>query len=208
MDNPYKLALSPNDPDFPPMITTTDIPGLLVYERETFEDDRGFFREAVELRDMERVLGKKINVTQWNHSSSRPNVIRGFHNEPWEKIIYVVKGKVLSIIVDLRTDSPTFGKAFKIEIGEGSRKTLYLPFGMGNAFCNIGNENSEYLYMITDYFEGKPTPAVFWNDPVIVNQVGGWPVDNPIVSEKDAEYPTLKEKYGNEVDFSKFPWLK
>ncbi len=208
MDNPYKLALEPNSPDWPKMITATDIPGLLIYQRETFEDDRGFFREAVELRDLEKVLGKKITITQWNHSQSHPNVIRGFHSEPWEKLIYVVKGEVMSVIVDFRIDSPTFGKAVKIMLGENDRKTIYLPKGMGNSFCNVGTTDSEYLYLITDYFEGKPTPAVSWQDPVLTRQFGGWPIENPIVSDKDMSYPTLKEKFGDQVDFSKFPWLK
>lgn len=206
MDN-YKLALDPSAPDFPKMITTTDIPGLLIYERETFSDNRGFFREAVELRDLEKVLGKKITITQWNHSQSKPNVIRGFHSEPWEKIIYCVKGSVMAVIVDLRIDSPAFGKAVKIMLGENHRKTLYLPEGMGNSFANIGNTDSEYMYMITGYFEGKPTPAVSWQDPMLTKQFGGWGIADPIVSEKDMSYPTLKEKFGNDVDFSKFPWL-
>ena len=88
----HKLALDPQSPDWPPMITTTDIPGLLIYERETFNDNRGFFREAVELRDLEKVLGKQITIKQWNHSQSHSKVIRGFHAEPWDKLIYVVKG--------------------------------------------------------------------------------------------------------------------
>src|SRR5487761_732864 len=103
MQSPYSLALKPSDPSWPDMIKTTDIPGLLVYKRETFEDNRGFFREIVELRDLEKVLGKKITITQWNHSQSHPGVIRGFHAEPWEKIIYVVKGQAMSVVVDLRT---------------------------------------------------------------------------------------------------------
>jgi dTDP-4-dehydrorhamnose 3,5-epimerase len=204
----YKLALDPQHSDWPPMITTTDIPGLLIYERDTFSDNRGFFREPVELRDLEKVLGKQITIRQWNHSQSHPNVIRGFHSEPWEKLIYVVKGSVMSVVVDLRTDSPAFGKAVKFTLGENDRKTLYLPKGMGNSFANIGSTDAEYLYLITDYFEGKPTPAVSWQDPVLTKQFGGWPIENPIVSEKDMSYPTLKEKFGSEVDFSKFPWLK
>ena len=208
MHNPYKLAIEPDNPDWPKTITTTEIPGLLISERETFSDNRGFFREAVELRDLEKVLGEKISITQWNHSQSHPKVVRGFHSEPWKKIIYVVKGEVMSVIIDFRTDSPTFGKAVKILLGEKRRKTIYLPKGMGNSYCNLGTEDAEYLYMITDYFEGKPTPAVNWNDPVLTRQFGGWPIENPIVSEKDLGYPTLKEKFGNEVDFSKFEWLK
>lgn len=204
----YDFAIDPKSPEWPEMIETTEIPGLLIYKRETFGDDRGFFREAVELRDIEKVLGKEVKITQWNHSQSHPNVVRGFHSEPWEKLIYVVKGEVMAVIVDFRMDSPAFGKAVKILLGENDRKTVYLPQGMGNSFCNIGEADSEYLYLITGYFEGKPTPAVSWQDPMLTRQFGGWPIKNPIVSEKDMSYPTLKEKFGNDVDFSKFEWLK
>jgi len=204
----YQLALSPDHPDFPTMIQTTDIPGLLIYERETFEDERGFFKEIVELRDLEKVLGKKITVTQWNHSRSKPKVIRGFHAEPWEKIVYATRGEVLAVIVDLRTDSPSFGKTIKIELGESQRKAIYLPRGMGNSFSNVGTTDVEYLYMITGYFEGNQTPAVNYNDPVLTKQFGGWPITDPIVSDKDKSYPTLKEKFANEVDFAQFPWLQ
>jgi dTDP-4-dehydrorhamnose 3,5-epimerase len=207
MDNPYKLVIEPNTPEWPEMIMTTDIPGLLIYERPTFSDNRGFFREPVELRDLEKVLGRKISITQWNHSQSHPKVIRGFHSEPWDKLIYVVKGEVMSVIVDFRTDSPTFGKAVKIMLGEFQRKTVFLPRGMGNSFCNIGDTDAEYLYLITNYFENNPTPAVSWQDPLLTKQFGGWPIEEPIVSEKDMSYPSLKEKFGSEVDFSKFPWL-
>lgn len=189
-------------------ITTTDIAGLLIYERETFNDNRGFFREAVELRDLEKILDKQITIKQWNHSKSYPKVIRGFHAEPWDKLIYVVKGSIMSVLVDFRTDSSTFGKAVKITLGDNDRKTIYLPQGVGNSFANIGDTDAEYLYLVTDYYAGKPTPAVSWQDPVITNQFGGWPIDNPIVSEADMKHPTLKEKFGSEIDFSKFPWLQ
>lgn len=188
-------------------IEKTEIPGLLLYKREVFNDGRGFFHEIVELRDLEKVLDKKINVVQANHARSKPGVIRGFHAEPWEKIIYVTKGQVLSVIADFRTDSPTFGKALKFELGDNTNNTIYLPKGMGNAMCVLGGEDAEYIYLITDYFQGRPTPAVFYNDPMLTKQFGGWPVNNPIVSEKDKNYPTLKDKFAEEVDFSKFPWL-
>jgi len=207
MDNPYKLAISPDDLSWPKMIETTEISDLLVYKRETFEDNRGFFREVVELRDLEIVLGRKIQVTQWNHSNSHSRVIRGFHAEPWEKIIYAVRGEVMAVIVDFRTDSPTFGKAVKIMLGENNKKTLYIPKGMANSFCVLGDKDVEYMYMLTGYFGGKPTPAVSWQDPMLTKQFGGWPIKNPIVSQKDMSYSTLKEKFGSEVNFSKFPWL-
>ena len=204
----YQPVLDPQSPEWPKMITTTDIQGLLIYERETFSDDRGFFREPVELRDLEKVLGKQITIKQWNHSKSQPKVIRGIHAEEWDKIIYVPKGLVMSVIVDFRTDSPTFGKAVKTILGDNNRKTIYLPKGMGNSFANIGDTDAEYLYLVTDYYEGKPTPAVSWQDPLLTKQFGGWPIDNPIVSEADRKHPTLKEKFGDDVDFSQFPWLQ
>jgi dTDP-4-dehydrorhamnose 3,5-epimerase len=204
----FTLAMQPNDPNWPPMISTTEIPGLLVYERPTFADNRGFFREPLEKKDLETVFGKKIEITQWNHSQSLPQVIRGFHAEPWDKIVYIANGTVLAVIVDLRIDSPAFGKVVTFEIGEKNRKTLFLPEGMGNSFCSLGDTPSDYMYLITGYFEGKPTPAVAFNDPLLTKQFGGWPIENPIVSEKDKSYPTLKEKFGEQVDFAKFPWLQ
>ncbi|HSW88027.1 MAG TPA: dTDP-4-dehydrorhamnose 3,5-epimerase family protein [Candidatus Saccharimonadales bacterium] len=203
----FQLAIQPNDPNWPAMITTTEIPGLLVYERQTFADDRGFFREALEKRDIETVFGKKIDIVQWNHSRSLPGVIRGFHAEPWDKIIYATGGKVLSVIVDLRIDSPAFGKVLTFEIGENQRRTLFLPEGLGNSYCCQGDTPAEYFYLTTDYYASKPTPAVSINDPMLLKQFGGWGVEKPLISEKDMQTPTLTEKFGSEVDFSKFPWL-
>ncbi len=206
-NNPYKLAISPDDPSWPKMIQTTQIPGILIYERQTFPDERGFFREVVEVRDLEKVLGKKISTVQWNHASSHPRVIRGFHAEPWEKMIYVVKGEVMAVLVDFRTDSPTFGKAIKIIMDDKSHKTIYLPLGIGNSYCNLGNEDCEYMYLVTDYYADKPTPSVNLEDPLLVRQFGGWPVENPIISEKDKQNPMFKEKFAGQIDFSQFIWL-
>lgn len=206
--NKFSLAIQPDDPQWPSAITPTEIPNLLVYQRQPATDNRGFFYEPIEKRDLEKVFGTSIDIKQWNHSRSLPNVIRGFHAEPWDKIVYVASGKALAVIVDLRVDSPAFGKTLKFELGEDNRRALFLPEGMGNSFCSLGDQPTDYLYLITGYFEGKPTPAVFYNDPMLTQQFGGWPIKNPIVSEKDAQYPTLKEKFGNEVDFTKFPWLQ
>ena len=203
----YDYAISPHDPQWPTTVHPSEIPQLLSYERPTFSDERGFFREAIEKRDLEKVLGKEITITQWNHSQSLPGVIRGFHLEPWEKLIYVPTGEVMSAIVDLRLASPTFGKVATFRLGEKNRKTLYLPKGMGNSYCVLSDTPADYMYLITAYFEGAPTPAVSWNDPMLTKQFGGWPVDHPIVSEKDMHYPTLQEKFGKEVDFSKYSWL-
>ena len=123
--NKFQFAIKPDNDEWPKMVKPTSINGLLVYERETFADDRGFFHEAIEVRDLEKVFGQEIKITQWNHSRSIPGVIRGFHAEPWDKLVYVTKGEVLAAIVDLRVDSPTFGKAESFKLGEKEKTTLF-----------------------------------------------------------------------------------
>ena len=203
------LLENSNGKEQPSFVETTEIPGLLVCKRPTVDDERGFFREAIELRDYERALKKKIDVVQWNHSRSHSGVIRGFHAEPWDKIIYVPDGNVMAAIADFRTDSPTFGKVLTFQLGDENRQTLYVPQGLANSFCALGGQDANYMYLVTAYYAGKPTPIVAWNDPILTSQFGGWPVENPIMSPKDKDIhnPTLKEKFGNQVDFSKFPWL-
>lgn len=202
------LALTPTDPRWPSMITATDIPGLLIYERPTFPDNRGFFREPVEKRDIETVLGRELSIVQWNHSRSLPGVVRGFHAEPWEKMVYVVHGEVLAAIVDLRIDSPAFGKVVTIELGEKHRRTLFLPLGMGNSFCVTGQDAADYVYLVTAYYDGQPSPAVSVLDPMLTRQFDGWPVANPIISDKDIAHPLLSVRYGEQVDLSRYPWLQ
>lgn len=207
MDTTYSLAVDPSSHEWPEMIQTTEIPQILLYERQTFPDNRGFFKEIVELRDLETVLGRQIRIVQANHSSSIPKVIRGVHSEPWEKIIYVPKGTVKAVFVDLRGDSHTFGKAITMTFSDDNRKAVYLPKGIGNSYANIGEGDAEYVYMVTDYYKGEKTPAVNLNDPLLTKQFGGWGIENPIISEADKNHPTLTEKFGDEIDFQKFPWL-
>lgn len=208
MDTNYTLAIDPSNSEWPEMIETTEIPQILLYERQTFPDNRGQFKEIVELRDLETVLGKQIHIVQANHSKSIPGVIRGIHSEPWEKIIYIPKGTVKAVFVDLRTDSHTFGKAISMTFDDTNRKAVYLPKGIGNSYANMGQDDAEYIYMVTDYYKGEKTPAVNLNDPLLTKQFGGWQIENPIISDADKNHPTLTEKFGDTVDFSLFPWLQ
>src|SRR3989339_2128972 len=91
-------------------INKTSIPGLFVIERPTFNDERGFFREIFRLNDLEKETGVKFNIIQANHSRSLPGVIRALHAENWNKLVYPVRGKIFSAVVDIREDSDTFGK--------------------------------------------------------------------------------------------------
>lgn len=203
--NKFQLALDPNSPDWPSMIKITSIPGLLVYQREMFKDERGFFKEVVEIKDLEKVFGQEIRIVQWNHSHSLPGVIRGIHAEPWDKLVYAMRGRAQAVIVDLRVDSPSFGKAEKFELHQDN--ALFIPEGLGNSFCVMGDERLDYSYIVTGYYEGKPTPAINVLDPMVIKQVGNWPVTNPIINDKDRSYPSLQEKFKDELDLSKYPWL-
>jgi dTDP-4-dehydrorhamnose 3,5-epimerase len=91
-------------------ITKTSIPGLVLIKRPTNEDDRGFFREPARIREIEEVTGIKFNVAQMNHSRSSKNTLRGIHVAPWNKLIYVTRGRVQIVNVDLREGSETYKK--------------------------------------------------------------------------------------------------
>ncbi len=173
-------------------IKETKIPGLYILERPTFSDNRGFFRELYHLDELEQVIGHKFNIVQINHSNSVPNVVRGFHAEPWNKLVYCVSGEAFHAIADLRPDSPTFGLVETFTFDNEHRFALFVSRGLGNSFCAIETEEANYLYFVDDYYRGLPTPAVVWNDPDLnVN----WPVKDPIVSDKDRQNPSLRQLF-------------
>jgi dTDP-4-dehydrorhamnose 3,5-epimerase len=173
-------------------VKETSIPGLLILERPTFSDERGFFREVFHLDELEEASGVKFQMAQWNHSMSKPNVVRGLHGENWNKIIYPVTGEAFLAIVDIRPESQTFGKVETFNFGEQNKVALYIPIGLANSICVTGAEDVHYLYIVDKYYDGTDTRAVAWDDPDL-NIV--WPVEKPIISERDRHNPTLRELF-------------
>lgn len=173
-------------------IKRTKIQGLYILERPTFSDERGFFRELYHLDELEKAIGREFKIVQVNHSNSVPNVIRGFHAEPWNKLVYCVSGRAFHAITDLRPDSPTFGRIQTFTFDDEHRFALFVSKGLGNSLCAIGPELVNYVYFVDDYYRGLPAPAVIWNDPDLNV---GWPVKNPIVSKKDRQNPTLRQLF-------------
>jgi len=173
-------------------INKTSIPGLFVIERPTFNDERGFFREIFRLNDLEKETGIKFNIVQSNHAKSLPGVIRALHAENWNKLVYPVRGKIFSAVVDIREDSDTFGKYETFTFDESSHKALFIPRGFANSICVGGDEPADYLYLVDAYYDGKDTRAISWNDPDINIK---WPIDNPIISERDRKNPSLREMF-------------
>ena len=99
-------------------VETTSIDGLLVVRWPTHGDERGFFRQTYQVRELEAALGRDVVLRQGNHSHSAPGVLRGFHAEPWDKLVYVVRGRAMAAIADIRPDSPTFGAVETFHLGE------------------------------------------------------------------------------------------
>lgn len=177
-------------------VKSTSIPGLFVLERPTFADDRGFFREVFHLDELEKAVGQPIHFVQTNHSKSKPGVLRGIHSDPWNKLVYVVSGKAFIAIADVRLDSQTFGKVETFVSDPDHRFALFLPIGMGNSLCAVGNEDVNYVYQVTAYFTKEGHIDIAWNDPLLkIN----WPVEEPILSGADQKSPTLRELYPEKV---------
>lgn len=176
-------------------IKKTSIAGLYVVERETFTDERGFFREVFHKDELEVVLGYKFEPVQWNHSKSNAKVLRGIHPDPWDKLVYPITGKVFIAICDIDPNSPTFKKYETFTIDDDNRHALFLKKGLGNTICVLGDEPVNYVYLVTSYWDGNLTSgarAVSLFDPDLNIP---WPVKDPIVSDKDRENKTLKELF-------------
>jgi len=178
-------------------IEKTSIPGVLIIKSPIFSDERGFFHEVFRQNELKEEIGFDFNPVQWSHSMSNPGVIRAIHTEGWNKLIYPVTGILYAPIVDLRPESPTFGKDEYITIDntkkETLREALFLPKGgIGNSICAAGSETLHYTYLVDEYWDDTKAKGVAWNDPDLNI---AWPVKNPILSERDRNNPSLKELF-------------
>lgn len=172
-------------------IKETEIMGVFVIARPTFNDERGFFRETFRKSDLERRIGNSFNPVQANHSRSEKGSLRGIHIAPWNKLVTVTSGNVQQIVVDLRKDSPTFGKHISVLMGEENWVSVYIPAKCGNAFLVTSN-NANYTYLTTDYWSAGEEKAVIYNDQAL-NISWQLPENELVLSEKDKNNPTLQE---------------
>lgn len=172
------------------LVSTTNIPGVLLINRPTRPDHRGLFREVFRVSDI-----VDFSPVQFNHSLSLPGVIRGLHAEHWNKLVYPVTGVLFTALVDLRSDSKSFAQVFTLTIDTSKNLlAIYVPNGVANSVCSAGSDPVNYLYLADAYYDGSDTTAVAWNDPDLNIS---WPIQNPIVSDRDLHNPTLRELYPN-----------
>ncbi|MGB9681656.1 MAG: dTDP-4-dehydrorhamnose 3,5-epimerase [bacterium] len=175
-------------------IIETPIKGLLLIETKVFKDTRGFFIESYNQRELKEI-GFDLNFVQDNHSFSKKGVIRGLHFQlkyPQGKLVRVISGKVFDVAVDLRVDSPTFGKWFGIELIEGDGVQFYIPPGFAHGFISL-EENTHFFYKCTEFYHPEDDFGIIWNDPELNITWHLDKVENIIVSEKDSKLPPFKE---------------
>ncbi len=115
-------------------IQPTSLDQVLLISRPVFEDDRGFFREVYRVEELNKTLGFEFTPVQTNHSRSSRHTLRGIHTAPWHKLVTVLRGEVQQVVVDLRTDSKTFGSCASFLLGENNWHSVFVPTGCGNAF--------------------------------------------------------------------------
>jgi len=175
------------------MVKELSLPGLKLIELKIYRDDRGFFMERfVESRFKE--FGLNGPFIQDNHSRSKPGVIRGLHyqvNPSQGKLVGAVRGKILDVVVDLRKDSPTFGKWESVELSDENGRLLWVPHGFAHGFCVLGTEDADVMYKVDAPYSPKTEGGIRFDDPELNI---AWPVkDGAIVSAKDRVLPTFAE---------------
>jgi dTDP-4-dehydrorhamnose 3,5-epimerase len=171
----------------PIAVTPTAIPDVLVIEPKVFGDDRGWFFESFNEKDLSGAVGQKITFVQDNHSFSKKGVLRGLHyqiEQTQGKLVRVCHGSVFDVTVDLRQSSPSFGKWVGVEISSENKKQLWIPPGFAHGFFVL-SETAEFLYKTTDYWHAASEQCIVWNDPDLNIQ---WPEIGmvPILNPKDA----------------------
>jgi dTDP-4-dehydrorhamnose 3,5-epimerase len=181
-------------------VQPTQIAGVLIVEPDVIGDDRGFFLESYNEREM-RKIGIDAHFVQDNHSRSQRNVLRGLHyqiHQPQGKLVRVVCGTVFDVAVDLRRGSPSFGKWVGAELSAENKRLFWLPPGMAHGFVVL-SDSADFLYKATDYYAPEFERTILWNDP----DLGiAWPLaGEPVLSARDAAGLPFREAEVFEGDF-------
>jgi len=171
------------------------IPDVLLLTPKVFEDDRGFFYESFNQKVFEEAVGRPVTFVQDNHSKSAKGVLRGLHYQlppkAQGKLVRVVRGAVFDVAVDIRRDSPTFGKWVSAELSEENRAQLWIPEGFAHGFLSL-RDGTEFLYKATALYAPEHETGIAWNDA----ELGViWPTSSPSISVRDATWPSLSGAY-------------
>jgi dTDP-4-dehydrorhamnose 3,5-epimerase len=177
--------------------TSTVLPEIKIIKPAVFLDKRGYFLETYHAG---RYIGDGIDAAfvQDNFSYSVRNVIRGLHYQigtPQAKLVWVIEGEVLDIAVDIRCDSPSFGRWAGHLLSSENHLQLYVPEGFAHGFL-VRSEQALVMYKCTDYYDRDRERGIRWDDPELDIT---WHAVNPILSEKDRHFPFLSAIAENEL---------
>ena len=178
-------------------VHTTKFDGMLIFDLNVFEDPRGRFTEVWQTDAMKDLGLPEVSPKQLGIAHSKKGTIRAIHAEPYDKIVHVVRGRVFCGMVDLRSDSPTFGQVDSFELGQN--QMLFIPKGVGNGVQAISDEDVDYVYCVTGVWSADKAYsgqylAINYADPDLNIH---WPIekDGQIVSLKDQQNPTMRETF-------------
>jgi dTDP-4-dehydrorhamnose 3,5-epimerase len=169
----------------------TDLPDVFILEPKVFADERGAFFESFNLAVFQDAVGSPVTFVQDNQSTSRRHVLRGLHYQdprPQGKLIRVVAGAIYDVAVDIRRDSPAYGRWVGVELSAANRRQLWVPPGMAHGFLTL-SESADVLYKATDFYAPGCEGCIRWDDPTLGV---AWPLTaQPILSPRDAAAPLL-----------------
>jgi dTDP-4-dehydrorhamnose 3,5-epimerase len=177
------------------IVTSTSLKDCFLIEPKVHKDSRGVFLESFNKRVLEKKLGTTLNFVQDNHSVSKKGVLRGLHFQKGRhsqaKLVRVIKGEVLDVVVDLRKESPTYRKCFKIRLSGENNQLVFIPKGMAHGFLALKNDTI-FTYKCDEYYHKESEAGIIFNDKDL-NIDWKFPVEEMILSEKDRNLPRLKE---------------
>ena len=173
----------------------TPIKGVYVIEVKKYGDNRGYFMETYQKEDFEKA-GLVFDFVQDNQSKSKKGVLRGLHYQkkfPQTKLVRVIEGEVYDVAVDLRKDSPTFGKYFGVVLSAEKGNQFLIPKGFAHGFYVL-SETATFVYKVDEFYHPEDEGGFMWNDP----EVGvKWPLDGePLLSEKDKVQLSFEDSKG------------
>ena len=175
-------------------IERTPIEGVLLIKPRIWGDARGYFVETWQ-KERYGAAGIGLPFVQDNHSMSRRGILRGLHYQktrPQGKLVSVSLGRVFDVAVDKRRGSPTFGKWFGAELTQENQWQIWITPGLAHGFAVVSGE-AHFHYKCTDYYCPGDEAGIRWNDPDIAV---AWPVENPLLSEKDTTAPFFRDVFG------------
>jgi dTDP-4-dehydrorhamnose 3,5-epimerase len=172
-------------------VKSTSLEGFLVIEPIIYKDDRGFFLETYQ-EDIYNAAGILDKFVQDNQSRSIKGVIRGMHfqvNRPQAQIVTIMRGSVFDVGVDLRQNSPTFGRWHGVELSDSGQKQVYMAPGIAHGFCVL-SDFADLHYKVSRFYDPDDECGMVWNDSEVNID---WPSITPLIHQRDATYQTLSQ---------------